>query len=346
LVTDPLEVEEMYTQLGEAGVCLPAFCTENSRTTEAIIRSMWELGHEFGISSPPAIIAFTGSYPYRPQAVNYTLTRNHLLGARAIFQDIKLFMSAQSPYRDLRLMIHIDHGQPDTDGALLEELADVATVMYDCSAYPLEENIRRTALFVERTRGVVRVEGAVDEISVTGKTEMPALTTVETAERFVRDTGVYLIVPNLGTEQQSTENKAVYDSRRAREISRAVGKRIVLHGTSGIRERDLASLPQDGVIRTNIWTALEKAGCQAEVDYLIRELGNILDEGQIRSLNTQGFLGDRYFEEAYVQSICAGRLVPKVERMVMTTRTEIWSRAVKERIRFYLERLGYRNLSR
>jgi fructose/tagatose bisphosphate aldolase len=346
LVTDPLEVEEIYTRLREAGVCLPAFGTENSRTTEGIIRSMWELGHEYGIASPPAIVAFTGTYSYRPQAVNYTLTRNPLLGARAIIQDIKLFMSQDSPYRDLRLMIHIDHGQPDTDGSLLDELADIATVMYDCSAYPLEENIRRTRLFVEKTRGAVRVEGAVDEVSVTGKTALPSLTTVEMAERFVRETGVYLIVPNLGTEQQSTESKAVYDSQRARDISRAVGKMIVLHGTSGVQEKDLATLARDGVIRTNIWTALEKAGCQAEAEYMIREMGNILDEGQIRSLHEQGLLGERYFETEYVQTTCAGRLVPKVETMIVSTRTVVWTKAVKERIRFYLEHLGYPKLSR
>jgi fructose-bisphosphate aldolase class II len=341
-----MEVEEIYARLAEAGSCLPAFCTENFQTTEAIIKSMWELGRERGIPSPPAIIAFTGSYPYRPQAVNYTLTRNPLLGARAIIQDIKLFMSEDSPYRGLRLMIHIDHGQPDTDGTLLEELAEIATVMYDCSTLPLEENIRRTALFVEKTRHTVRVEGAVDEVSVTGRTGMNALTTVAMAERFVRETGVYLIVPNLGTEQQSTENKAVYAADRAREISRAVGKRIVLHGTSGVKEKDLSSLAGDGVIRTNIWTALEKAGCQAEAEYMVREMGNILDEAQIRALRGQGFLGGRYFENDYVRETCAGRLVPKVDRMIVSSRTEIWARAVKERMSFYLDRLGYANLSR
>ena len=243
-------------------------------------------------------------------------------------------------------MIHIDHGQPDTDGALLEELADIATVMFDGSTFPLEENIRRTARFVDKTRNVVRVEGAVDEVSVTGKTALNTLTTVAMAERFMRETGVYLIVPNLGTEQQSTENKAVYSADRAREISRAVGKRIVLHGTSGVQEKDLASLARDGVIRTNIWTALEKAGCQAEADYMIREMGNILDESQLRSLQGQGFLGPRYFENDYIRGNCGGRLVPKVEKLIVTARTEVWTRAVKERIRFYLERLGYANLPR
>ena len=346
LVTDPIEVEEIYDRLRERNVCLPAFCTENFQTTEAIIRSMRELGSECGVKSPPAVIAFTGTYPFRPQAVNYTLARRHLLGALAIIQDIKLFMSRESPYRDVRLMIHLDHGQPETDGVLLDDLTDIATVMFDCSAYPLEENIRRTALFVEKNRNRVRVEGAVEEISVRGKTEVNPLTTVEMAERFVRETGVYLIVPNLGTEQQSTENKAVYGSQRAREISRKVGKKIVLHGTSGVQEKDLKTLAADGIVRTNIWTALEKAGCQAEAHYVIRELGNILDEAQIRSLHSEGFLGGRYFENDYVKGACGGRLVPKVDKMIVSTRSALWTKAVKEKMRFYLDHLGYANLAR
>lgn len=344
LVRDPIEVEEIYEHLGEREVCLPAFCTENSQTTEAIIRSMWELGVEYGITSPPAIIAFTGTYPYRPQAVNYTLVRNHLLGAQAILQDIRLLMSEDSPYRDVRLMIHLDHGQPDSDGPLLENLADFATVMFDGSALPFEENVRRTAQFVEKNKGVVRVEGAVEELSVTGKTACSKLTTVEMAERFLRDTGVFLIVPNLGTEQQSTQAKAEYSSQRAREISRKVGKRIVLHGTSGVKEEDLGGLARDGVIRTNIWTALEKAGCQAEVHYVLRELGNILDEAQLRVLQREGFLGERYWENRYIAENCGGTLMPKVNSLIETTRTAVWADAVKEKMRFYLDRLGYARL--
>jgi fructose/tagatose bisphosphate aldolase len=344
LVTNPSEVEEIYDELRAANVCLPAFCTENFQTTEAIIKSIHEFGRIFEIKSPPGIIAFTGTYQYRPQAVNYTLMHNHMLGARAIIEDIKLLISKESPYRDVRLMIHLDHGQPDTDGELLDQLEDIATVMFDCSGYPLVENVRRTAQFVEKTRSKVRVEGAVEEISVTGKAEYNNLTTVEMAERFVRETGVYLIVPNLGTEQQSTENEALYSAKRAREISEKVGKKLVLHGTSGVRIADLKGLPNDGIIRTNIWTALEKAGCQAEALYIIKELGNILDETQIRLLQEENFLGNRYLNKEYRENCCGGKLLPKVEKMIITARSEVWTRAVMEKIGFYLDTLGYRKL--
>jgi len=346
IVKDPKEVEEIYDWLRERNTCLPGFCTENFQTTETILRVMHQVGLDYGIKFPPAIISFTASYPYRPQSINYTLLRDSFWGFKAIMDDIRLFMSDESPYRNIRLMVHLDHAQPESDRKILkEELDDLATVMFDCSTFPFEENIKRTAQFVEQTKNLVRVEGAVDEISVTGKTKLSELTSVEMADKFVRETGAYLIVPNLGTEQQSTENKAHYSSERAREISQRVGKKLVLHGSSCLTERDLENLVKDGIIRTNIWTALEKTGGQAVANFFIRELGNILDERQIRILQKEGFLGNQYSKNNYVDRVCGNKLVPKVEMITQKKRTEIWTRAVENKIRFYLDILGYRNLT-
>ena len=77
--------------------------------TETILKATHQLGAEYGIRSPSAIIAFTASYPYRSQSINYTLIRNSFLGFKAIVEDIRLFISDASPYRDIRLMIHLDH---------------------------------------------------------------------------------------------------------------------------------------------------------------------------------------------------------------------------------------------
>jgi len=347
LVKDPKEVEEIYDWLREKNVCLPAFCTESFQMTETILRVILQAGLDYGIKSPPAIIAFTANYPYRPQSINYTLARDFFLGFKAIMEDIKLFMSKESPYRNIRLMTHLDHAQPEADRKILEEgLGDLATVMFDGSIFPCSENIKRTAQFVEETKNLVRVEGAAEEISVTGKTKLGEYTTVEMADKFVRETGVYLVVPNLGTEQQSTEDRAYYNSQRAREISQKIGKKLVVHGTSCLTIEDLKNLAKDGIVKANIWTALEKTGGQTLANFLVRELGNILDERQIGLLQEKGFLGSRYLEADYVDKVCGCRLVPKVDKITQTIRTEIWARAVENKMRFYLDTFGYQNLAR
>lgn len=159
IVKDPKEVEEIYDWFRERSACLINFCTESFSMTETILKVVNQVGIESGVKSLPIVIAFTGNYPYRPQSVNYTLARDSFLGFEAIMQSMKLFMSDASPYRNVRLMIHLDHAQPDADRIILEEgLDDVATVMYDCSAFSFEENVKMTAEFVEKTKNMIRAE--------------------------------------------------------------------------------------------------------------------------------------------------------------------------------------------
>ena len=110
-----------------------------------------------------------------------------------------------------------------------------------------------TARYVEQVRGKVLVEGCVDEITESQAGIKNEITTVEQAKRFVDETGVGLIVANLGTEHRATAAERHYHSSRAKEITDAVGKILVLHGTSCLKDEDLAKLPQDGIIKVNIY---------------------------------------------------------------------------------------------
>jgi len=347
IIKDSKEAKKIFDGARERNVCLVAFATENQHTTEAILRATHEIGKEYKIKNPPVIITFPVTYPYRPQAVHYTITRNALLGFRAIMDDIEILVSEDSAYKDVQLMIGLDHGQPDTDKEILEkELEKLALVMYDCSHMPFEENIERTAKFVEKTKDKVLVEGAVDEIYEARKSRIRSgLTPVERAERFAKETGVYLIVPNLGTEHRSTKSKLHYSSRRAREISRKVGRKLVLHGVSSLNTHYLKNLSNDGIVKANIWTVLERVGGEILAMETVRQLGNLLNKEQIKDLSQKGFLGQRYFQKDYIDKVCRGEIGPKLLHITEKARTEIWIRPVIEKIKFYLKTLGYERLS-
>jgi fructose/tagatose bisphosphate aldolase len=161
-----------------------------------------------------------------------TACGNPVLGTQLMFSDLELFMGENSPYRKLRVLPHLDHGFPWLDGDIFEHFVDqFASVMFDASEKPFEENICMTADYVDKVRGRVLVEGAVDEIFAEGKDEFKnEPTTVEQASHFLSETGVDLIVPNVGTEHRSTGDQVHYHSNRSREISAAVGK-IMWDGT-------------------------------------------------------------------------------------------------------------------
>ncbi len=347
LVTDPLEVEEIYAEVREKNACLAAFNTESPEGTEAILRATAEMARDYGVRNPPAIVAFTGNYEPRPGLQLYTGVRDAMLGFKALLSDVESLVSGGSPYQDVRVMLHFDHAQPGPDEELLAlALDELATVMYDCSHFSMEENIERTARFVEETKDSVRVEGAVDEIYEAGSgITKNVQTDPQQAQRFVRETGVFLIVPNVGTEHRATKEEAQYNSERAREISRRVGKMLVLHGSSSLYDSDLSRLKNDGIIKVNIWTLLARVGGQAVAESCIRRLGNILDEQQLRTLQAEGFLGPRYFEKEYIDDVCGGELGPKLSTVPEVVRRTVWMNRVVKRMRVYMEEFGYRNLA-
>ena len=178
---------------------------------EAVLQAVHDVGVETGTPNLPITMAFTSAYPGRSQTENYTTLKDRVLGAMMCLDDIEALAGPHSPFRDLRVMVHLDHGQPEEDATLLEEHVDrFSCVMFDASALPFEENIARTAAYVERFRDRVTIEGAVDEIVDASGTHKNELCTVERAQRFVEETGVDLIVPNLGTEHRSTAEQAHY----------------------------------------------------------------------------------------------------------------------------------------
>lgn len=334
LVSDPEQVEAIYQQAMAKGICLANFCTSNLYTTEAILRAAYEFEQAHGLVDVPIVVSATGNYAIESQLTSYTHLRDTRLGMLALVGDVERLIGPGSPYESLQVMLHFDHGQPEADEALFELAAGkYATIMYDASAWPLEENIAMTRAFAERMRGRALVEGAVAEIAqAVDETEAP-LTTADEAERYFRETGVFLIVPNLGTEHRATNIAAHYDSERAREISARIGSRMVLHGSSSLPDSDLASLAGDGIVKVNVWTIFERLGGQAVARYMLRELAHILPAEELRALVEQGLIGAKYAE--------AGSGKPQLDSLREEGRRAVWQAAVVERMVFYLRQYGY-----
>ena len=267
----------------------------------------------------PIIPTWTSRYPARGQTTLVTACGDPRVGNEMMLSDLKVFVGEASPYRRLRVMPHLDHAFPWLDGDILYQFVDrFASVMFDASEKSFEENLQLTAEYVQKVQGRVVVEGAVGEIfkaSGTGAKNEP--TTVAGARRFLRDTGVDLLVPNVGTEHRVTTGQVRYRSDRAREISAAVGKVLCLHGTSSLRPEDLPKLPEDGFVKVNIYTTLAVKGGQALARHLLDNLGNIFSENQLRELVEQGVLGAGVLSQDYGQT--KWPIKPKLEYVANPT---------------------------
>jgi len=164
-----------------------------------------------------------------------------LLRTRALVDDVRLLVSQYSPYRELRVMLHLDHGHPQRDAELMRKYLDVlASVMYDALEPSLAENMERTARFVSRHRSQVLIEGAVDEVYEAGSgADKNELTDPQKAARYLAQTGVDLLGPNVGTEHRATLGRVRYQGERAGAIAQQVGARLCLHGASSLKLADI-----------------------------------------------------------------------------------------------------------
>ena len=256
LITDRKQVVELYAEAVENKWVLPAFNAEDLTSCEAILAAAKEFGDDAGREDIPIIIGITVNYYHRSQAVLYSHARQWELGLNLFMSDLDLLTSEGSPYGKLRVMVHLDHVEWDRNQEFLNhwDMNRFSSIMYDASTLSLMENASKTASFVDKNRDLILIEGACDEINASAD----SFTTPEMAEKYFIDTGVDLIVANLGTEHRADAATLQYKDELARKITERIGGRLCLHGTSSVLKQNLKKLFHDGIRKVNIWTALER----------------------------------------------------------------------------------------
>ncbi len=291
IITKRDEVLALYRAAAARNWVIPCFCTENLTTTEAILSAAQDYAVENGHDRLPITLAITVQYDHRSQSRNYTHTRNWKTGLALFLADSRTLLAADGPFPNLDVILHLDHIQHDDDLELLEsDLSAYSSIMYDASSLPFEENIRKTAEFVSRMGDKIVIEGACDEIfDATGETHN-ALTTPEKALRYKNETGVDLMVANLGTEHRASGQVLHYYDDVAREIKQLVGTCLVLHGLSSVSLDQLRAIYKDGICKVNIWTMLERDSSPALLTAMLEHAEAVAGPGTVKALAEKGLL--------------------------------------------------------
>src|SRR5437867_13438814 len=110
LIIDPAQVEDIYAEARQHGVCLANFGTSNSYTTQAILRAASEFGREHGIAGVPIIVSVTVSYPLEALLVSYTPLADARVGAAALIRQVELRLCEGGPYAGSRGRFCLDRG--------------------------------------------------------------------------------------------------------------------------------------------------------------------------------------------------------------------------------------------
>ncbi|MEV5905610.1 class II fructose-bisphosphate aldolase [Streptomyces sp. NPDC052127] len=164
--------------------------------------------------------------------------------------------------------LHLDHVQSDP---LLRRAADAgfSSVMYDASRLPYEENLAATRAAVElaHARGLW-IEAELGEIGGKGAHAPGARTDPVEARAFVTDSGVDALAVAIGSVHAMTTRTAVLDHGLLDRLRTALDVPLVLHGSSGVPNRELTAAVSGGIAKVNIGTALNQAMTGAIRDHL------------------------------------------------------------------------------
>jgi fructose-bisphosphate aldolase class II len=170
--------------------------------------------------------------------------------------------------------LHLDHVISD---ALLRRAPDAgfSSVMYDASRLPYAENLAATRAAADWAHAQgLWIEGELGEVG--GKGGAPPLdahapgarTDPAEARAFVAGSGVDALAVAVGSVHAMTTRTAALDQGLIKKLSGALDVPLVLHGSSGVPDPELAAAVVGGIAKVNVGTALNVAMTGAIRDYL------------------------------------------------------------------------------
>jgi fructose-bisphosphate aldolase class II len=147
--------------------------------------------------------------------------------------------------------------------------------MYDAARLPYADNLAATraaadwahahGLWIEAELGEI---GGKDGQGPLDAHAPGARTDPDQARAFVADSGVDALAVAVGTTHAMTTRTAALDHALLERLSAALDVPLVLHGSSGLPDEELAAAVTGGITKVNIGTALNIAMTGAVRKYL------------------------------------------------------------------------------
>lgn len=186
-----------------------------------------------------------------------------------------------------KIYLHLDHS---TTVDLCKRAIDSGydSVMIDGSQFSLQENIVMTKAVIDyaHSAGVV-VEAEIGKIMGRGvevKSDDDFLASVSDVKKLYEATGVDILAVGIGTAHGFTPTEPKIHFDRLAEIAEAIPAPLVLHGGTGIPDKDIQKAITMGMSKINIGTIvhstymkyakieLDKAGTSAYPPFIMEKV--------------------------------------------------------------------------
>ena len=219
------------------GYAVPSFCAWNAEVMEVVLQTAERLHApvilmqgpgEFPVMSPASMAAVAGA-----------LQRRH--GAHAC--------------------LHLDHGdslqmvRDCMDGGYNSVMLDFSTRPFDENADALKEVARIAHPRGITVEGEIGTVGQADEVTTEGRAGS-ALTDPADAVEYVRRTGVDILAVSIGNKHGFYRGDPKLDFDLLAELHSKVSIPLVMHGGTGIPEKDIQRSIGLGIAKVNIASEL------------------------------------------------------------------------------------------
>ncbi|MFX0560363.1 tagatose bisphosphate family class II aldolase [Tepidibacillus infernus] len=233
-----VSTKEMLLDAQKRKYAVPAFNIHNLETVQVVVDAAAELHSPIILAATPSTVKYAGS--------DYLLAIANVAAAR---------------YK-IPIALHLDHSE-DID--YIKQCIDLGykSVMIDASHDPFEENIRKVTEVVNYAHrfGVTveaelgRLGGQEDDLVVDEKDSI--FTDPEKAVEFVERTKIDSLAVAIGTAHGLYKAEPKLDFDRLERINQRIEIPLVLHGASGIPDKDVRRSIELGITKVNIATELK-----------------------------------------------------------------------------------------
>ncbi|MEV0116968.1 class II fructose-bisphosphate aldolase [Streptomyces sp. NPDC050844] len=155
--------------------------------------------------------------------------------------------------------VHLDHAE---SADLVREAVELGftSVMFDASKLPYEENVAATRSITEYCHlAGIWVEAELGEIGGKDGAHAPGVRTdPDEARAFTDATAVDALAVAVGSSHAMHTRDAALDFDLIQRLHTALAVPLVLHGSSGVGDTDLAKAIAAGMTKVNIATHLNK----------------------------------------------------------------------------------------
>lgn len=187
-------------------------------------------------------------------------------------EEVSYYLIPMAKKAGVPVVVHLDHGLSRETCMKALELG-FSSIMYDCSADPYEENIKKVKEMADIAHSYgASIEGELGHVgdnegSAEGNSRLDDPSTYYTdpgqAVDFVERTGVDALAIAVGTAHGAYKLPPKLDFDRIRRIAECVKVPLVLHGGSGLTDQDFKRSVECGISKVNIFTDINIAAVEA-----------------------------------------------------------------------------------